>query len=60
MKQHIDFSDYAEELVGSSYEDSYSLAEYFGVSREVAVQLLILKQLQELNRIFYNKLEARQ
>lgn len=59
MNIQKDFSEFAEDCLGNDYEKADMLSDYFGIDKSVVVQILILKELQELNRILYNTLEAR-
>ena len=54
---HINF---LEEEYGDEYESTYSAAAHFGVPQINIILISIMQEIKEMNRLFYNKFEAKQ
>lgn len=55
----FDISEFAESCIGSEYEKSDMISSYFGIDKNLVINMLILKELQELNSFLHYELGGR-
>jgi len=53
------FSDMIEDKFGNDYEETWAAAEQFGTSQTNMLLISLVQQIKEMNRLMYNKWEAR-
>ena len=60
QKTMSNYMNFLEDTYGDMYEETWAASSQFGCSQTNTIMLAILGQMKEMNRLMYNKFEARQ